>query len=694
MRRAAAWTAALLLGAALLPACQKDPAAAADGDLVEIRLGAAVGAPSASIVAGDASAATRATVDGLEPLTFKILRIDETASKTWAGSYTAFSASRPSLLGFKYGELAFSATQYYQTNGLRSRLTGYYPESGTWTTVTQTASWAIDGSTDILLADPVEGTKTSTTPLNLDFRHALAQVQIYACAESEKAASMWGGIAKVEVRHQRRIATYTPSTAADALPALVFTDAASQTFAVTNLVDRLSSLPAAVGDPMMIEPHDDDYELEIEVTPTKGDKQRLVVAARPYPAGQARRMVIVFGERKVRVDEELTATIVPWETVTGPKTGAYPYRDGNYLVFVDKLGMADPDQWPTHDDWTVTPTHTAGAVEDPADGFNTVGRKFQVSNVFNNPNNLSMADICSTKSFREDERDKGSWRLPTLLELKAIYENFNCLELNSPLWPTPATATKYPSGGYWTININGQYTDKSSFTLFFCVRDAETRMQYPASTGDNFIFPMLEKSDEGNVIFNFRDGDIEADCPIHDYWTVTPVSTNTTGAFPYDGGTGDDPMLSVGARFQAAKAFCGEGANYTWAEATAADGPCSTYSEDPAGVDVGTWRLPTAMEANAIVNASASVSGSKYHARYPDCVIPLDMGAPLAMFGSVSGNVILTATQANDSNWVCAFRAGTLVSTRNTFPKDATYVEFTGMASSTFHYCVLCVRDL
>ena len=121
----------------------------------------------------------------------------------------------------------------------------------------------------------------------------------------------------------------------------------------------------------------------------------------------------------------------------------YPYGIiGNTIVVVDVYGNADPVLYPTHEPWTVTPAHAEKDWDANDSGLNTCSQMFMVAkadakgkggsatsitwyeasgttHATYNPNGYS---ACAQYSEASDQSDKGTWRLPTVRELRLIYD--------------------------------------------------------------------------------------------------------------------------------------------------------------------------------------------------------------------------------------------------------------------------------
>ncbi len=158
---------------------------------------------------------TRSIVNAAhDDLQISILRLDATdATPTYPAYNTYSTALNATLCKFvsgsttdgEKGEINFATAQFYQTNGLKTKLIGWYPQVGA-TPGSSIASGVvtcdIDGDTDIMLSDEQAGDKNNkiTTPLN--FSHLLTQIQVSAYAATSDAKNVWGGILDVSVKDE------------------------------------------------------------------------------------------------------------------------------------------------------------------------------------------------------------------------------------------------------------------------------------------------------------------------------------------------------------------------------------------------------------------------------------------------------------------------------------------------------------
>ena len=471
--------ACLLSTLLLLAGCSKEQASEPGGDRVEIVPQAGLPVPKVG---------TKSVADPSQEMKFWFVRSDESAAGMW-GDYgaSALGASRTGGAGEQ--ALKFDAKQYYLTNGLNTRMVGWYPGGATeaksgdgfYDASTGTVGWTIDGGQDILLAAPREGSKTAAMPV-FEFKHALAQLQFHFYADDEKAASQWGKILGVAVRGQRSAAAFVPAEAADDNLGVTFTGDATETFASANFAALTAPVgtkddAAAGGDPVMIEPK--SFRLTFDITTEKQGVQTAFVESRVYRVGAAVRIYVRLSDLSVRIDPE-ACEIVPWSSVVQTDVididgegHTYPrVLNGNTVLMKDNFGTADG--YPIREEaWTVTPVHSASSATDNKSGYNTVAKKFRVASSnaidinreeINHPYliNWYMAagitdatynsggySACAEYSEEADQSDKGLWRLPTIRELLLMRA------LHSEL----TAVTEFEKYPYWSATKQ-QYDDK------------------------------------------------------------------------------------------------------------------------------------------------------------------------------------------------------------------------------------------
>ena len=490
--------AGLLSAVLLLAGCSKEAAEGAEnagGTCAEITVSASLPASS------PATLLSKTVADGSQPLTLSFVRADETAAGTYGAYGAEFTGTRAAGPGNT--DLTFIPRQFYLLGGLKARITGWFPGGasaagsgeGFYDAAQGTVSWTIDGSQDIISSSAQEG--SSATPMgNLLFKHRLAQIQFWPYAESADVAAQWGAIESIALLAQPNECTLTLPQGVGAEAA--FSAVGKARFTAGNFPsDNLSMTAAFRGDPIMTAPITDNAALQLLITMTDGTLWSITVPQRSYAAGSVTAIKLRFTQWEVRV-KPMPLSISDWADGGELKNGTYPYvRDGNTIVTADVFGAADPALYPTHDKWTSTPAHSEREWDSNASGLNSYGEKFKVASQCANGKDGSSEKItwyeaagvtesscnpdgyspCAEYSEASDRSDKGTWRLPTVRELKLIYDKRAELTvLNLPLDPTYWATSEYGSSGQsaWFVNFSNGYTDmltKNSIFRVRCVRD-------------------------------------------------------------------------------------------------------------------------------------------------------------------------------------------------------------------------------
>ena len=485
----------LTLAVGLLASCSKDNVGEPDPDIapgpVEI-------VPVVSLTGGDENDVIiyyPGPQDGLdEELTFFFARADETASGVY-GTYTNMDGDAEITAVRAKGDgkraLTFSPTQYYQNNGLKTKLVGWYPQATVNAQMTNILTWEVDGSQDIMVATMVEGNNKAET-INFDFKHVLAQLQFKAYAESAVAQSKWGYITSIKVLNQyssymSQLLTF--DTQLLLMPNMMVPPVAQNNtkFEVSN-INQTALLPTektnavTVGNPVMILPSTNTGELKLEITTsTYPDPIEVAVPqpSKPYTAGEATTIYLLFKQG------EVTVTLVPtdWrfleddaqDDVEVGENRSYVVKEMNYIVNRNMFGDAVFDDA----SWSVRPNEEEGTWT----GWNDAQRDENEHSV---PAILEVqaADQNGSSAY-EDAVNAcrglgGGWRLPTITELELIYLYNE--QLATPMEGVYWSATAVSAGEEaiskaYTIDVGtGESTSPADATVAHivrCVRDVE-----------------------------------------------------------------------------------------------------------------------------------------------------------------------------------------------------------------------------
>ena len=222
--------AAIVLGAGCTSVSteQVHPVGPVD-EQVEIVLNAGIPFAVASDApqSGAAAPETRAIVNAEHgALDISILRLDaEDATPSYPEyktgtvlSATLAESSADNLTS----AITFTPTQYYQANGCKTKLLGWYPQTGSFSSTDGSVSFTIDGESDIMLSNEQEGSKTNgerfggnmlapdeTAPdtekdkaKTLEFKHLLTQIKVSAYAIDDAAQTAWGPLYGITLKDQ------------------------------------------------------------------------------------------------------------------------------------------------------------------------------------------------------------------------------------------------------------------------------------------------------------------------------------------------------------------------------------------------------------------------------------------------------------------------------------------------------------
>ncbi|WP_321332391.1 fimbrillin family protein [uncultured Bacteroides sp.] len=212
------------------------------------------------------------------------------------------------------GAITITPTEYYLTNSYSTKLVGWYPSTGTFTEQTDapaTVTFALDGSTDVMLSNEVVGSKSSPSPA-MTFAHLLTQIQIKAYAESPAAQTLWGNItAAIKIKSQEPTCTVTLPAAID------FSGTAADVpmSIVPNALSADSESPTDCGY-AMIPPATASTQLQIEVTTATGGTITLNLPLQAYNASHAYTITLLF--RSTNVTPSASMTDWTSETVGTP----------------------------------------------------------------------------------------------------------------------------------------------------------------------------------------------------------------------------------------------------------------------------------------------------------------------------------------------------------------------------------------
>lgn len=460
---------ALLAAALLTVGCTAEGEALApdQGDeLVEI-------IPTMTINGMNVSATRAATDDGEA---FYFGRCDETGVGTGVfGSYPSTTENLLEATRSTAGALTFKTPQYYYTNGRKCRFIGFYPKETVMSV--DYLVWEIDGTTDVLTATRLEGSKTDKGINTFNFKHRLTQLQFFPFAETADIAAQWGKITKIEILSQSDVVYWKYIGNGDASGELIYPGFMEMTVPgisapFTLPIGSKASATVQAGASTMICPQTDPaYVLSLSITTEKlGVKTVTRTGAllenTPY------RIYLRFTGQAIELAGFEQLNIEDWQEglpkeVNSDRT--YPYVvGGNTIVFQDDAGSAEIGS--IHEPWTSNnmPYHCDFDWQ-----WNSTPKKMEVgaSTVHNSWND----------EWSNHTKCPAPWRMPTLREACLILDYRDRLVGVDAITDNLLTGTyvKNPNSSAWyailTPTGNGGWTkiSKGSSYNIRCVKDIE-----------------------------------------------------------------------------------------------------------------------------------------------------------------------------------------------------------------------------
>ena len=243
---------------------------------------------------------------------------------------------------------------------------------------------------------------------------------------------------------------------------------------------------------------------------------------------------------------------------------------GKGFLLESPWGEADPILYPLHDPWERTVSHSESAWDANNSGSNTVSSIFEVASaVTKSVNAAGAADACL--SYSQYPYDQGQWRVPTVRELKVIYDRKDELTGVGTLNQVYMAATTNPAGDQtWRVNFKdgSTYTYQNSNSLpVLCVRDKPHIETYPYSSGNLVVC---------NEVFG------QVTQLSHDKWESTPPHSE----FDFN---------SNESGYNIAPLFF---------EVASEDYSSTVSFEDAKKVCTSGWRLPNAIELYCLATCS------------------------------------------------------------------------------------------
>lgn len=169
------------------------------GDLHEIRLVSGI-----DHALSETRGAGEITNNLKEHLSVSFIRTDQSVSGSYPSNHSGVSVLS-SEINKDDNRITLRPIQYYLPHGGETRLIGWYPseeeQGGKWSASAGTVTFpVIDGSTDILVAQPVYGSKAADKRFTtISFSHVLTQVQVFIKADdAQYAEQYWGEVSAIE----------------------------------------------------------------------------------------------------------------------------------------------------------------------------------------------------------------------------------------------------------------------------------------------------------------------------------------------------------------------------------------------------------------------------------------------------------------------------------------------------------------
>jgi hypothetical protein len=136
----------------------------------------------------------------------RMFRADATSST----AYNAFAGGITGTFNTN-GTIVMVPTQYYLNGGNSSKFIALYP-AGTYNSSDGTFEYSIDGTTDIIASQAVEGSKGSPILTTMAFEHLLTQVKVSVKAggsNAEEVAAKWGKVKSISIKDKKVTAKVT-----------------------------------------------------------------------------------------------------------------------------------------------------------------------------------------------------------------------------------------------------------------------------------------------------------------------------------------------------------------------------------------------------------------------------------------------------------------------------------------------------
>ena len=255
-------------------------------------------------------ASTKAPVNTNDPFTAGIAgwetkgTPDYTAAPTWGGgdvTIDATASTAPSAV-------TWNPQQYYHADeDMVTYMIAWHP-AGIWNAAENTVTFPnTDGSTDVLWASPIHGTKADKDdPQNLAFEHKTAQLNFQVVAGTGLAA----GTTVQEITVQ---GVQVP-TGLKIENGTLIAGAAANYAALTGGTDVIGPTVSVVGNPLMIVPTGGStLTVSVKTSGSAAPLTGTVTLTENMQAGKAYTITLTFTQAAI----DVTSTVAEWTTVSG-----------------------------------------------------------------------------------------------------------------------------------------------------------------------------------------------------------------------------------------------------------------------------------------------------------------------------------------------------------------------------------------
>ena len=521
----------------------------------------------------------------------------ETAPTDWRSPYFSdkpVNSASDGTLSWPEGQ-----KQYYPADKTKKLyFYAYTPEPSSVTAGTQTdaprAEYTIDGGQDIMWAANTQGIKPDgavAAPVQLNFAHKLMQVRFKVA--KDEAFQLGEGetfaVTSIKIRDVRTSATLDLGTGSltfpEAAPKGTLTAYEEQTGIA--LGDDAAEVPGSV----LFEPQT-SFTCEVAAGGNTYPDVRVTLSGEG--AGQAgvnHLVALTFKQEAIKA----TATIAPWADGGEGTTGedAYPLVvDGHTIVIRDLSGQADLQEYPIHNEWLNTPAHSEEDWISNTSNYNTFSASFEVA--MEDAGHMTWNEATTAcASYGQQSKGAGTWRLPTIREMKLIVDRQIDLYASMPqgenrYWSATEGRSDHMNDA-WSVATDGTdpRTDSQADTYAVrCVRDLATVVwvpQYPY-VRDGAVIVVSDPSGQADL----------QQYPLHRNWRLTPDHSEANWF------SNESNWNRVSAAFEVASEDAGQQTDWS-------DSPCFRYEQSPESVYP--WRMPTIREMKLIMDMQSDLYG-------------------------------------------------------------------------------------